>query len=103
MKRRLIIRIEAEFDISDAAIRYQNEQPGLGQEFLAEIDKALANAAHNPRQYPRMRHKPEVRRILSKRFPYRIFFFCRHGAVVVFRVLHAARHDRDWKASVPAE
>jgi len=39
---------------------------------------------------------PTVRRILTRRFPYRVFFIVRLDAIIVFAVLHAARHDRVW-------
>jgi hypothetical protein len=42
-----------------------------------------------------------VRRVLIERFPYRVFFTRREEAIVVFRVLHSARHDREWKSRVP--
>jgi len=48
-----------------------------------------------------LRRKPEVRRALVGRFPYRIFFVVRPEAIVMFRVLHSARHDREWKKNVP--
>jgi hypothetical protein len=38
-----------------------------------------------------------VRRALTRRFPYRVFFIVLPDAIVVFAVLHAARHDRIWK------
>jgi len=103
MSHRLVIRAEAETDITDAAIWYQNQRRGLGEEFIAEVDAALKNAVANPRQHPRLRRKPDVRRILTKRFPYRIFFVLREDSIVVFRVLHGARHDREWKKAVPAD
>jgi plasmid stabilization system protein ParE len=101
MSYRLIIRNEAESDITDAAVWYQNQQVGLGEEFVSEIQTAVQSASTNPRQYPRLRRKPEVRRALVGRFPYRIFFVVRPEAIVVFRVLHSARHDREWKKSLP--
>jgi len=42
MTYRLIIRAEAEADITDAAIWYQNRQAGLGEEFVGEVH-AVAN------------------------------------------------------------
>lgn len=100
MTYRLIIRAEAETDITDAAIWYQNQRSGLGDEFLAEVQSAMESAVANPRQYPRLRRKPEVRRVLAGRFPYRVFFVLRSDAVIVFRVLHAARHDREWRRTL---
>ena len=44
-----------------------------------------------------MRRNPLVRRVLTRRFPYRVFFIVRPDAIVVFAVVHAARHDRVWK------
>ena len=101
MTLRLIIRLEAEVDITDAAVWYQKQRPGLGQEFANEVHAAINSAVENPRQFPRLRRKPDVRRVLVKRFPYRVFFILRPDAIVVFRVLHGARHDREWKSSIP--
>jgi toxin ParE1/3/4 len=98
---RVIIRSEAEADITDAAIWYERQQPSLGHDFLAEIEFAIASAAENPFRFPCLRRKPEIRRVLPNRFPYRVFFIRRNDTIVVFRVLHAARHDREWKSSIP--
>jgi plasmid stabilization system protein ParE len=103
MSHRIIIRHEAEVDITDAAIWYHQQQPGLGHEFLGEVEAAIASAAEHPTQFPRLRRKPEVRRVLTRRFPFRVFFIRRTDAIVVFRVLHSARHDREWKQSVRDE
>ena len=100
---RVIVRIEAEVDITDAAVWYHKQQSGLGNEFLAEIESAVARAAENPFRFQCLRRKPEVRRVLTNRFPYRVFFIRREDSIVVFRVLHGARHDREWKANVPKE
>jgi plasmid stabilization system protein ParE len=103
MAHRIIIRHEAEVDITDAAIWYHQQQAGLGQAFLSEVDAAITNAAENPDRYPRLRRKPEVRRVLTRRFPYRVFYIRRPDSIVVFRVLHAAQHDREWKRSASEE
>ena len=103
MAHRIITRRDAEIDITDAAIWYQQQQTGLGDEFLAEVDTAIISAAENPLQYPRLRRKPEVRRVLTRRFPYRIFFIRRPDAIVILRVLHSARDDRQWKQSANEE
>jgi plasmid stabilization system protein ParE len=100
---RVIIRIEAETDITDAAVAYERQRSNLGHEFLAEVDSAIALAAENPFRFPCLRRRPEVRGVLTDRFPYRVFFIRREGSIVVFRILHASRHEREWKSNVPKE
>ena len=102
-EHRLIIRLKAEEDLSAAALFYDLQRPGLGDEFLAEVHSAIAKALENPFQFVRLRRQPEVRRVLTQRFPYRIFFIRRVGYIIVFRVLHGARHDREWKQNIPKD
>ncbi len=96
MNRRLIIRAEAESDIIDSVIWYESQEPGLGFEFSAEIRAAIKRAFEHPQAYMLLRKHPQVHRVLAQRFPYRIFYIVRSDAVVVFAVLRAARHDRNW-------
>lgn len=97
MNRRLIIRPEAEADLTDAAAWYDSREPGLGLELLSEVHSGIARAIVSPESFSRVRRNPTIRRVLTRRFPYRIFFIVRPDAIVVFAILHAARHDRVWK------
>ena len=101
MKYRVIIRAEAEADLLNAFIWYEDQQPDLGRQFLDAVEVSIGDAAENPFRFPRLRHKPEVRRALVTRFPYRVFFVRRRGEIVVFRVLHGARDDREWISTIP--
>jgi plasmid stabilization system protein ParE len=95
MSVELIIRPEAEAD-AQAAFRWYNEQvPGLGQEFLAEIDRALASIQANPEMSRKLHH--EYRRVLARRFPYGIFYAVHAERIVVFAILHTARDPQLWK------
>jgi len=97
MNRRLIIRREAEADITYAALWYDERELNLGLELLTEVHSGISRALENPDSFTRVRRIPTVRRVLTRRFPYRIFFIVRNDAIVVFAVLHAAQHDRVWK------
>lgn len=96
MNRRLIVRPEAEADITDAALWYESREPGLGLELVSEVRSAISRALKNPESFKHVRRNPTVRRVLTRRFPYRVFFIVRPDAIVVFAVLHATRHDRVW-------
>ena len=103
MRRRLVVRTEAEDDITDAAEWYDSREPGLGLQLITEVHSAVTRALSNPESFTRVRRNPTVRRVLTRRFPYRVFFISRTDAIVVFAVLHAARHDRVWKHCVSAQ
>ena len=97
MSRRLIVRPEAEADITEAALWYEDREAGLGLELTSEIGAAIERAIENPLIHLQLRRRPEVRRVLARRFPYRVFFIVRQDVIVIFAVLHAARHDRQWR------
>lgn len=67
------------------------------------MESAITRVAENPFRYPCLRRKPEVRRVLTDRFPYRVFFIRRDTEIIVIRVLHGARHDREWQSKVSTD
>ena len=97
MNLRLIVRPEAEADILEAALWYESREPGLGLEVIAEIHAAIDRALENPLAYLLLRKDPHVRRVLARRFPYRIFYTVKSDVLVVFAILHAARDQRYWQ------
>jgi plasmid stabilization system protein ParE len=97
MNRRLIVRPDAETDITETAVWYDNRELSLGRKFVSEVQSAIARALERPESFTCLRHNPTVRRVLTRQFPYRVFFIVRPDALVVFAVLHVARHDRVWK------
>jgi len=96
MSRRLIVRAEAEADIIKAALWYDVQKTGLGWQFTVEIRSAIGQAVERPFSHLRLRVSPDVRRILARRFPFGIFYIVRPDAIVVFAVIHTARHERAW-------
>jgi toxin ParE1/3/4 len=95
MSRSLVIRPEAESDIIDAAVWYENREIGLGLEIAGEIQSAIQRAVDHPRAHTLLRRNPEVHRVLAQRFPYRVFYIVSPESIVIFAVLHASRHDRN--------
>ncbi len=67
MSLELVIRPEAEADALEAYRWYNEQLPGLGDEFLVEIDRALENIRANSEAQRRL-HR-EFRRVLTRRFP----------------------------------
>ena len=72
MNRRLVLRVQAELDIDEAAAWYESEQPGLGLNFIQDLNSPLERVEDNPFQFPLVHG--ETRRAMAKRFPYGTFF-----------------------------
>ena len=74
---------------------YQTEQAGLGLEFLDELKSAFRRVVDNPFKCQELRSG--IRRILTKRFPYAVYFVIEGETVFVFAVLHTARDPAEWQ------
>lgn len=94
---KVIVRPAALEDIAAAVTWYENQSPGLGEELADEVIKAIRCAQEAPTQFRIIRSSDEMRRALTKRFPYRIFFTVKREVLYVHAVLHGARHDRHWR------
>jgi toxin ParE1/3/4 len=92
----VIFRPQAVEDIVEAAAWYEAHASGLGEQLIDEILSATHRAQENPQLFRIVRREGNVRRVLTKRFPYRIFFSVVGETLYVHAVLHGARHDRRW-------
>ncbi len=87
MKWLVLVRPRAEADIAAARDWYNARRTGLGDEFLNETARMVHELELNPEQ-PRLYYR-EFRRVLFRRFPYKLFYRVVEQRVIVFRVLHA--------------
>jgi plasmid stabilization system protein ParE len=89
---RVIIRPNAEADLQDARSWYESQRIGLGDELLVEVRNAVQLLAEQPER--RSIHYNGFRRLITRRFPYKIFYRVEGDCVIVFRILHAKRDHR---------
>jgi toxin ParE1/3/4 len=87
------IRPAARADLREARDWYDRRQEGLGSEFLLAVADAMLSLEEAPHRQPI--YYRDFRRVLTDRFPYKIFYRIEGQAVIVYRVLHGARdHTR---------
>jgi plasmid stabilization system protein ParE len=94
MNNRIIIRPEAESDISDAYSWYEGRLSGLGSEFIDCIDDAINSILLNPESYAVA--LKNIRRILIRRFPYAVYYLYEESVIVVLAVFHFKRNPKSW-------
>ena len=92
------LRPEAEQDLADAAAWYEDQRPGLGQQFLDEAQVTLSAIAERPLSY-QLVHRT-ARRAVLRRFPFGIFYRLEPDRAVVVGILHGSRDPNSWKARI---
>lgn len=98
MTPRYLLRPEAQADIEEAALWYEDQRLGLGERFTGELFDLIHRIAEFPLQFPVIGRS--VRRGLLQRFPYAVYFLVDEGPVVVIAVLHQRRDPAVWKRRV---
>ncbi len=95
MKQKLILRQEAERDLTEAHAWYEEKVPGLGSDFLSVVEQTLESIQENPAQFPLIYRN--IRRALLSRFPHGVFFVWEKQNISVLAVMHTAREPTKWR------
>jgi len=98
MNRLLRVQQLAERDILEAYEWYEGQRPELGDELLKSIDECFSRIVENPLGYQLVHRK--VRRALTRRFPYCVYFVVTDTEVIVLAVLHGRGNPLRWRGRV---
>ncbi|HSI74415.1 MAG TPA: hypothetical protein VK957_00910 [Lunatimonas sp.] len=90
---------EAELDVFESFLRYEEQREGLGEEFLDSLDVAEKAISDNPTTY-RIRYKKKVRAFVVDRFPYLVLYAVNRNNIDVIAVFNTNLHPRRWKRRV---
>ena len=98
MTLRIVFRRAAKNEFEDAAVWYDEQRGGLGEEFAIDIGQAIARAAAAPERYPIV--FSDIRRAVARRFPFSVYFRVRSATLVVLAVFHGRRNPAIWQRRV---
>ena len=94
MKRLTYLSI-AELELSEAAVFYDEQQPGLGKSFLDAAQEAHSRIRSNPEMYPWYEKGIRSYRLLP--FPYRLLYRDLRDRIQIVAVVHLSRRPGYWK------
>lgn len=96
MNLKIVVRKQAEADMAAAAIWYDQQNPGLGTEYLRAVDVCIASIARNPAMYATVYRT--VKRALLRRFPYGLFYIITSESIVIIACLHGKQNPNRIKS-----
>jgi plasmid stabilization system protein ParE len=91
------IRSQARDDIRGGRDWYQEKSPDLAFRFGHEINEVILAISDHPLIHAKIYRN--IRRAMTRRFPYAIYFIVEGNLVTVLRVLHQARDPQEWRTS----
>jgi plasmid stabilization system protein ParE len=89
MSLQLIVEPEAESDIFDGYLWYEERQRELGSRFLEEIEATFNRIAENPGLYEEF--ETGIRRSVTHTFPWLVFYTSDETTIYILAVIFAAQ------------
>jgi plasmid stabilization system protein ParE len=85
----------AEGELNEAAAYYAQARPGLGDAFIAEVQRAIESLADAPLAGREV--EKDVRWWLVKRFPYSVLYRVRDDHIRILAIAHQKRRPFYWR------
>ena len=83
------------------ATRYYAEgDPVLALEFVTSIEDAIARILEGPERWTPL--EANIRRCLTRMFPYGILYSIEPGRIFILAVMHLSREPDYWRSRTPA-
>lgn len=96
----LRFEVEAEHELEQAAGRYEEQRPGLGERFLQEIAVTTARIRQFPRAGAPVKRVPAglgARQAPIKGFPYHVVYLEKENEIRVLAIAHYRRRPGYWR------
>ena len=92
----LRFRPEVSEEVNEAYNWYEEQQPGIGDDFLACIEETLDRIGKMPESYAFVYR--DVRRAIVRGFPYAVYYRVVSSQVIVTAIFHSRRDPKAWQA-----
>src|SRR4030065_502122 len=83
----------------EETVYFYNEQcPGLGYEFAAEVNSTFDRIKSFPDAWPLISSRS--RRCIANRFPYGVLYQARQDFILVTAIMHLSRDPKKWQERI---
>jgi toxin ParE1/3/4 len=90
---------EALEEYNEAAIHYARKEPGLDLSFIVCVENAIGAIIEDPLRYRAF--DGDVRRCLTRVFPYGILYTIEPNFILIVAVAHCSREPGYWRRRIP--
>lgn len=94
----VVVSPEADDDLAAAKSWYDDQRPGLGDDFLLCVEQAFEIIQRMPSLYAKVFH--DLRLALVRRFPYAVIYRADDDQITIVAVYHTRRDPRSWQHRV---
>ncbi len=91
MAFKIVIKPIVFLDLDEALLWYESEQSGLAQRFYKSFENAIERIKRNPQAFFDV--TPDVKRILLKKFPYKVFYTISENTIFILGISHVKRSN----------
>lgn len=92
----VVIHSEASKELDGAIHYYETQKPGLGLDFLAEIERIIDRIQQNP-NIGAIYKLTDLRRYPAQRFPFLVFYSDQQEFIWIVAIAHSRRKPRYWQ------
>jgi plasmid stabilization system protein ParE len=89
---------EAQTEFEEAQCYYENKEAGLGEAFAESVRQGLRIVLSRPAA-GRIEFE-DVRRVILKRFPYKLLYIVESDHLMVVAVAHQSRQSQYWLSRI---
>jgi mRNA-degrading endonuclease RelE of RelBE toxin-antitoxin system len=91
----LYLHPQASDEMAESAVYYDERSTGLGEKFLAEIEKSISVILENP--YLWAADEKGRRKCRVRRFPYQVIYRVHQETVYILAIAHTKRYPGYWE------
>lgn len=95
---KFVFHPEAEAEFLAAIDYYEKREPGLGFDFIVEVQSTIGNIISLPTAWPIL--EDDMRRCQVRRFPYGVLYSQHKDMIFILAVMHLRRNPDYWKTRV---